>query len=430
VISFVDVKEALDSEELTFAEKILTMKQVEPKSIKRAGEIAIVSVDLAAGQDGTTPLAIKVFEEMGGGRVWDPSKILFVIDHTYPSSSVEVSNLHKLMRGFARKQGIRVIEWGIIHQVILEEYAVPGMLIVGADSHTTTHGAVGAFATGIGSTELAAVMLEGKIWLKVPSTIRVRLEGSLSKGVYAKDIALYVIGEVGADGANYKAIEWTGEALSRLSIESRATLCNMSMEAGAKNAIVEYDAVTEKYLRELGRSPMAIVRSGRKAEVEDELRAECSKLEPMVAIPSRVDNVRPVREVEGTPIDQAFIGSCTNGRLEDLIEAARILRGRKVKEGVRLIVTPASRKVYMDSLKLGILETLLEAGAVVTNPTCGACVGTHLGVLGEGEVAVSSTNRNFIGRMGHPSSKVYLASPATVAASAVRGAITDPREFL
>jgi len=430
VISFVDVKEALDSEELTFAEKILTMKQVEPKSIKRAGEIAIVSVDLAAGQDGTTPLAIKVFEEMGGGRVWDPSKILFVIDHTYPSSSVEVSNLHKLMRGFARKQGIRVIEWGIIHQVILEEYAVPGMLIVGADSHTTTHGAVGAFATGIGSTELAAVMLGGKIWLKVPSTIRVRLEGSLSKGVYAKDIALYVIGEVGADGANYKAIEWTGEALSRLSIESRATLCNMSMEAGAKNAIVEYDAVTEKYLRELGRSPMAIVRSGRKAEVEDELRAECSKLEPMVAIPSRVDNVRPVREVEGTPIDQAFIGSCTNGRLEDLIEAARILRGRKVKEGVRLIVTPASRKVYMDSLKLGILETLLEAGAVVTNPTCGACVGTHLGVLGEGEVAVSSTNRNFIGRMGHPSSKVYLASPATVAASAVRGAITDPREFL
>jgi len=426
----VDVKEALDSEELTFAEKILTMKQVEPKSIKRAGEIAIVSVDLAAGQDGTTPLAIKVFEEMGGERVWDPSKILFVIDHTYPSSSVEVSNLHKLMRGFARKQGIRVIEWGIIHQVILEEYAVPGMLIVGADSHTTTHGAVGAFATGIGSTELAAVMLEGKIWLKVPSTIRVRLEGSLSKGVYAKDIALYVIGEVGADGANYKAIEWTGEALSRLSIESRATLCNMSMEAGAKNAIVEYDAVTEKYLRELGRSPMAIVRSGRKAEVEDELRAECSKLEPMVAIPSRVDNVRPVREVEGTPIDQAFIGSCTNGRLEDLIEAARILRGRKVKEGVRLIVTPASRKVYMDSLKLGILETLLEAGAVVTNPTCGACVGTHLGVLGEGEVAVSSTNRNFIGRMGHPSSKVYLASPATVAASAVRGAITDPREFL
>lgn len=430
MISFLNVKEVLDSEELTFAEKILTMKQVEPKSIKRAGEIAVVSVDFAAGQDGTTPLAIKVFEEMGGERVWDPSKILFVIDHTYPSSSVEISNLHKLMRTFARKQGIRVVEGDIIHQVILEEYAVPGMLIVGADSHTTTHGAVGAFATGIGSTELAAVMLEGKIWLKVPSTIRVCLEGSLSKGVYAKDIALSVIGEIGADGANYKAIEWTGEALSRLSIESRATLCNMSMEAGAKDAVVEYDAVTEKYLRELGRSPMAIVRSGRKAEVEDELHVECSKLEPMVAIPSRVDNVRPVREVDGTPIDQAFIGSCTNGRLEDLIEAARILRGRKVKEGVRLIVTPASRRVYMDALKLGILETLLEAGAVVTNPTCGACVGTHLGVLGEGEVAVSSTNRNFVGRMGHPSSKVYLASPATVAASAVRGAITDPREFL
>ena len=425
-----NVKEVLDSEEFTFAEKILTMKQVEPKDVKRAGEIAIVSVDLAAGQDGTTPLAIRVFEEMGGGKVWDPSKILFVIDHTYPSSSAEISSLHKLMRSFAYKQGIRVVEGSIIHQVILEEYAVPGMLIVGADSHTTTHGAVGAFATGIGSTELAAVMLEGRIWLKVPSTIRVRLEGPLPKGVYAKDVALHVIGEIGAEGANYKSIEWTGETTSKLSVASRATLCNMSMEAGAKNAVVEYDAVTEEYLKEVGRNPMAIIRSGRKAEVEDELCVECSKLEPMVAAPSRVDNVKPVGEVEGTPIDQAFVGSCTNGRLEDLIEVAKILRGRRVKEGVRLIVTPASRKVYMDALRLGVLEVLFEAGAVVTNPTCGACVGTHLGVLGEGEVAISSSNRNFVGRMGHPSSKVYLASPATVAASAIKGAIADPREFL
>ena len=425
-----NMEEILNSEELTFAEKILTIKQVELKSVKRAGEIAIVSVDLAAGQDGTTPLAIKVFEEMGGEGVWDPSKILFVIDHTYPSSSSEISNLHKLMRSFAYKQGIRIVEGSIIHQVILEEYAVPGMLIVGADSHTTTHGAVGAFATGIGSTELAAVMLEGKIWLKVPSTIRVRLEEFLPKGVYAKDVALHVIGKIGAEGANYKSIEWTGKALSKLSIASRATLCNMSMEAGAKNAVVEYDAVTEEYLRELGRSPMIVVRSGRRAEVEDELRVECSKLEPMVAAPSRVDNVKPVREVEGTPIDQAFIGSCTNGRLEDLIEAAKILRGKKVKEGVRLIVTPASRRVYRDALRLGVLETLFEAGAIITNPTCGACVGTHLGVLGEGEVAISSSNRNFVGRMGHPSSKVYLASPATVAASAIRGVITDPRDFL
>jgi 3-isopropylmalate/(R)-2-methylmalate dehydratase large subunit len=430
VIYFMDVKKVLESEELTFAEKILAIKQVNPEGVKKAGEIAIVSVDLAAGQDGTTPLAIKVFEEMGGERVWDPSKILFVIDHTYPSSSAEISNLHKLMRVFARKQGIRVVEGGIIHQVILEEYAAPGMLIVGADSHTTTHGAVGAFATGIGSTELAAVMLEGRIWLKVPSTMRVRLEGSLPKGVYAKDIALHVIGGIGVEGANYKSIEWTGETLSKLSVASRATLCNMSMEAEAKNAVVEYDAVTEEYLKELGRHPMAIVRSGRKAEVEDELRVECSRLEPMVAAPSSVNNVKSVREVEGTPIDQAFIGSCANGRLEDLIEAAKILQGRNVKKGIRLIVTPASRKVYLDALRLGILEALLEAGAVVTNPTCGACVGTHLGVLGEGEIAISSSNRNFVGRMGHPSSKVYLASPATVAASAIRGAITDPRDFL
>ncbi|MEM0083312.1 MAG: 3-isopropylmalate dehydratase large subunit, partial [Candidatus Nezhaarchaeales archaeon] len=400
------------------------------KSIKRTGEIAIVKVDLAAGQDGTSPLAIKVFEEMGGEKVWDPSKVLLVLDHTYPSSSAEISNLHKIMRLFSRKHNVRLVEGSIIHQVILEEYATPGMLIVGADSHTTTHGAVGAFATGIGSTELAAVMLEGRIWLKVPSTIRVYLDGYLTKGVYSKDVALYFIGQVGADGANYKSIEWRGEVVSRLSISSRATLCNMSVEAGAKNALVEYDAVTESYLREVGRSPMLIVKSGRKAEVEDEIHIDCSRLDPQVAVPNRVDNVKSVREVEGTPIDQAFIGSCTNGRLEDLIEAARVLRGKRVKDGVRLIVTPASRRVYSEALKLGVLEMLLEAGAIITNPTCGACVGTHLGVLGEDEVAISSSNRNFVGRMGHPKSKVYLASPATVAASAIKGVITDPREFL
>mgnify|MGYP000067653189 FL=1 len=250
------------------------------------------------------------------------------------------------------------------------------------------------------------------------------------KGVYAKDIALSFIGQVGADGANYKSVEWKGEVISKLSIASRATLCNMSMEAGAKNAVVEYDAITESYLKEVNRDPIIIVKSGRKAEIEDEIHIECFKLEPMVAAPSRVDNVKTVTEVEGTPIDQAFIGSCTNGRLEDLIEAAKILRGRKVKEHVRLIITPASRKVYYDALKLGVLEILFEAGAVITNPTCGACVGTHLGILGEGEVAIASSNRNFVGRMGHPTSKVYLASPATVAASAIRGVITDPRDFL
>ncbi|MEM4577185.1 MAG: aconitase/3-isopropylmalate dehydratase large subunit family protein, partial [Candidatus Nezhaarchaeales archaeon] len=294
---------------------------------------------------------------------------------------------------------------------------------------TTTHGALGAFATGIGSTELAAVWLEGSIWLKVPETLRVRLDGSLPKGVYAKDIALAFIGQVGADGANYKSVEWRGDAISKLSVASRATLCNMSMEAGAKNAVVEYDSVAKSYLEEVGRSPFVVVESGKKAEVE-EISVDCFKLEPVVAAPSRVDNVKAVREVEGTPIDQAFIGSCTNGRLEDLVEAAKVLRGRKVKDGVRLIVTPASRRVYYDALRLGVLEALFKAGAVITNPTCGACVGTHLGILGEGEVAISSSNRNFIGRMGHPKSQVYLASPATVAASAVRGAISDPRDLL
>ncbi|RLF13129.1 MAG: 3-isopropylmalate dehydratase large subunit [Thermoprotei archaeon] len=424
------VKDIVEDEELTFAEKMLSIKQVEGGGAKRAGEIVVVSVDLAAGQDGTSPLAIKVFREMGGDKVWDPSKVLLVIDHTYPSSSPQISNLHSLMRGFCREQGVRLVEGSIIHQVILEDYASPGMLIVGADSHTTTHGAVGAFATGIGSTELAAVWLEGNIWLKVPSTIRVNLSGNLPKGVYAKDIALYFVGHVGADGANYMSVEWRGETIKELSIASRATLCNMSMEAGAKNAVVEYDQVTEEYLRSVGRGPLMIVRSGFKASVEREIEVDCSKLEPMVAAPSRVDNVKPVTELEGTPIDQAFIGSCTNGRLEDLEVAAKILRGRKVKEGVRLIVTPASRRVYLEALRSGILETLIEAGATVTNPTCGACVGTHLGILGEGEVAISSSNRNFVGRMGHPSSKVYLASPATVAASAIKGVISDPRCFL
>ncbi|MHC1636555.1 MAG: 3-isopropylmalate dehydratase large subunit [Candidatus Nezhaarchaeales archaeon] len=425
-----DLAEIIRDESLTFAEKMLTIKQIERKEVKRSGDIAIVSVDLAAGQDGTSPLAIKVFREMGGTKVWDSNKVLLVIDHTYPSASSQISDLHKLMRTFAQEQGVKLVEGSIIHQVILEDHAAPGMLIVGADSHTTTHGALGAFATGIGSTELAAVWLEGKIWLKVPSTIRVYVDGDLPKGVYAKDIALSFIGQVGADGANYKSVEWKGEVISKLSIASRATLCNMSMEAGAKNAVVEYDAITESYLKEVNRDPIIIVKSGRKAEIEDEIHIECSKLEPMVAAPSRVDNVKTVTEVEGTPIDQAFIGSCTNGRLEDLIEAAKILRGRKVKEHVRLIITPASRKVYYDALKLGVLEILFEAGAVITNPTCGACVGTHLGILGEGEVAIASSNRNFVGRMGHPTSKVYLASPATVAASAIRGVITDPRDFL
>ncbi|MCS7140121.1 MAG: 3-isopropylmalate dehydratase large subunit [Candidatus Nezhaarchaeota archaeon] len=425
-----ELSRILNDEGLTFAEKIITIKQVEQEGVKRAGEIAIVSVDLAAGQDGTSPLAIKAFKEMGGIRVWNPNKVLLVIDHTYPSSSAQISNLHKLMRNFAREQRLRLVEGSIIHQVILEEYAVPGMLILGADSHTTTHGALGAFATGIGSTELAAVWLEGRIWLKTPSTIRVYVEGDLPKGVYAKDISLSFISQVGADGANYKSVEWRGETISKLSIASRATLCNMSMEAGAKNAVVEYDTVTENYLKEAGREPMMIVRSGRDAEIDDEIHIDCPKLEPLVAAPNRVDNVKSVVEVEGTPIDQAFIGSCTNGRLEDLIEVASILRGRKVKEGVRLIITPASRRVYREALKLGILELLFESGAIITNPTCGACVGSHLGILGEGEVAIASSNRNFIGRMGDPKSKVYLASPATVAASAVKGYITDPRVFL
>ncbi|MCP8304948.1 MAG: 3-isopropylmalate dehydratase large subunit [archaeon] len=416
---------------LTFAEKILSIKRCdESGKVASTDDMIVAQVDLAMAHDGTAPLAIKVLGELGIEKVWDSNKVILHIDHTYPASSEQIADFHSIMRKFAMEQGCHIQEGNICHQYMLEHFVVPGMLIIGADSHTTTQGSLGAFATGVGSTEIAAVFASGRIWLKVPKSIKIIFNGKLPRGVFAKDLILYIAGKISCEGANYKAIEFTGSTVKDFTISSRATLCNMSTEVGAKAGIVEMDKVTEEYLMQMGRKPMLGVHSGKEAVYAKIVEEDVEKMEPYVALPYNVDNVKAVRDVEGQPIDQAFLGSCTNARFEDLKIAAEILKGRKVKEGVRLIVTPASKLVYKAALESGVIETLLQAGASITSPTCGACVGTHCGVLGCGEVCISCSNRNFIGRMGSPESKVYLASPATVAASAIKGAITDPRDYL
>jgi 3-isopropylmalate/(R)-2-methylmalate dehydratase large subunit len=420
----------LDDKGLSFAEKILSLKNVDKKRIAYAKDIVIVNVDLTMATDGTAPLAIKVFKDMGAKKVWDPSKTLLFLDHTYPPSSDQIANLHRLMRKFAKEQGIKIYEANICHQLILEDYSTSGMLFIGADSHSTTIGCVGAFGTGIGSTDLAAIWIDGKTWLRIPESIKIVVEGKLGKGVFAKDVALKVCKELTSEGANYMSIEYKGSTISSLSIASRATLCNMGIEVGAKATVVEPDEITLSYLKSMKREPIQIVKAGDEANYKKELFISAEELEPLVALPHSPQNVKAVREIGRVEIDQAFLGSCTNGRLEDLEIAADMLKGRKIKEGVRMIVTPASMKVYLDALRKGLIEIFLKAGAVVTNPTCGACVGTHCGILGSGEVAISSSNRNFVGRMGARDSKVYLASPATVAASAINGYITDPRDLL
>ncbi len=420
----------LKNETLTFAEKAISLKALDGKKVQRTGDIAVVKIDLAMAQDSTGPLAIRVLEEMGINKLWNPKRVLLVIDHTYPAADEKVANLHALMRNFAFKHGCVLVEGSISHQQILEEYAKPGLMILGADSHTCQAGCVGAFATGVGSTEIAAIWATGQIWLRVPDSVRINLVGKLKKGVFARDIIQHFIGMVGEDGGNYRALEWKGGAVKDLSIASRACISNSSMECGAKIAVFEPDALTRQYLRTVERRPNYEIHAGKNAEYTDEFEIELNKLEPVVATPGNVDNVKAIEEVEGTPIDQAFVGSSTNGRLEDLQMTAKILKGRRVNPRTRCIVTPASLRIYEEAIRSGLVDVFLEAGAVFTNATCGACVGTHLGVLGENEVCISSSTRNFIGRMGSTSAKIYLASPATVAASAIRGKITDPRRYL
>jgi len=418
---------------MNISEKILAAAS--GRDYVKPGDIVETKVDMAMINEITGPLAIQMFKRIGLSKVWDNQRIVLVLDHQVPADSVKSAELHKIMRTFAREQNIAYLydvgDGGICHQVMVERGHVrPGELIVGADSHTCTYGALGAFATGIGSTEMAAVFATGKIWLKVPSAIKINVTGKFRKFVTPKDLILNIIGKIGADGAIYKAIEFTGPTISEMSISGRLTLCNMTVEMGAKTGIIEPDEKTIQYVRARTNKPFNIFRSDLDAEYERTLEFNVDNLEPMVACPHSVDNVKPVKDVEGIEIDQAFLGSCTNGRLEDLELAAKILRGKRVKKGVRMLVTPASSEVYLQALKMGLLEVFIKAGAYVCNPTCGACFGGHMGLLAAGEVCISSSNRNFVGRMGSPEAKIYLASPATVAASAIEGKITDPRRFV
>jgi 3-isopropylmalate/(R)-2-methylmalate dehydratase large subunit len=398
-----------------------------------SGNIVVCGVDFAFAQDGTAPLAIKAFERMGQRKVFNAKKVAFFIDHNAPSPNSDVSSLHRFMRDFAGKHRIRLYDVGegICHQLVVEEgWVGAGDLVVGADSHTSTYGTLNSFATGVGSTDLAAVMASGKLWFRVPDTIKISFKGKLSPGVYAKDLALYLTGKLGARGALYKSVELAGEVVKGLSIEARFTLSNMITEVGAKTGIMQGDEKTKKWLAERSKRKMRFVEPDEDARYDKVLEFDVSDLVPQVARPHSVDNVVPVPEIEGTSIGEAFLGTCTNGRLEDLRIAAKILKDKKVHPEVRFMVVPASRTIYLDSMKEGILEIFVEAGAVLLPAGCGCCVGTHQGVPSRRENVISSANRNFKGRMGNPEAFIYLASPATVAASAIRGKITDPRRYL
>lgn len=413
---------------LTMAEKVLS-KNV-GKTV-RAGDLIVVDVDFIMAHDGTAPLAIEALKKIRDG-VFDSSKILLVIDHTGPSPSDRVSNIHAMMREFACKTGchFRDVGYGVCHQILIEEFVEPGMVIIGADSHTCMHGALGAFSTGMGSTDVAVGMAYGKTWLKVPQTIKIEISGKLEWPKTSKDVILYLVGKLGADGANYMALEFTGECVREMSAESRFTMTNMAVEVGGNVGFCPVDEKTQRFLLEEREKSFPKLEPDSNAEYADELAVHADEVGFMISTPHSVDSVKFIEEVEGLEVDQVFIGTCTNGRFEDLLAAAKILKGKKVDKHVRLIVQPASRKVYYKALKAGIIETFLEAGAVLNPPGCGPCVGRHLGLLGDGEVCLSTQNRNFKGRMGSPKSEVYLASPTIAAASAITGKITTPTEVL
>jgi len=398
-----------------------------------ANEIVVAQVDFVMGQDGTSPLAIRAFEDMGGTAVFNQEKVAFVIDHSSPSPIEGVSRLHKLMREFSREKGFRIydIGEGVCHQLIPESGKVgPGSLVIGADSHTCTYGALNAFSTGVGSTDLAGGLISGRMWFKVPETFKFVCNGTLPKGVYSKDLILYLIGDVTADGATYMSAEYTGEAVAALTMEGRFTMANMAIEMGAKAGLMEADEKTFRWLERYTDKKFTSASADKDAVYARVKEYDVSSLAPQIARPHRVDNVCPVDEVVGTPVQQAVIGTCTNGRLEDLRIAADIIRGKKINRDVRLIVAPSSKTVYLDAMREGIIQDLVEAGAAVVTPGCGPCVGTHNGVPSDGENVISTANRNFKGRMGNSNAFIYLASPATVAASALTGMISDPREFV
>jgi len=414
----------------TLAEKILSQKS---GLDAHAGDIVIAKVGLVFVQDGTGPLAVRQFESSGFKRVANPERTAFFLDHASPSPARELSNDHILLRSFAEKTGSLFFEIGdgVCHQIVAESLANPAEVIVGADSHTVTAGGLGAFATGMGSTDISMAMALGETWLRVPESFKVVVEGRMENGVSAKDLILHLITLIGADGATYKSLEFNGETIDSMDMPSRLTIANMAVEAGAKVGLFPSDEITREYLIAQGRgerySPLM---ADEDAVYERTIGIDAAALEPLVSRPHTVDTAVPAKKLKGTKVQQVFIGTCTNGRLEDLATVSKILKGRKRHTNTRLIITPASKSVLRNAIEAGYIQTLLEAEAVIMPPGCAACVGIHQGVLGDEELCLSTANRNFHGRMGNPNSFIYLASPATAAATAITGEITEPREFL
>lgn len=417
---------------MTIAEKILAAKS--GKDSVTPGEIVEAYPDLVMSHTATWRSA-SVMQRIGATKLYDPDRLAIVLDHISPAKTEKYAADQQISRNFARNNGVTKfydIDAGIAHLVLMEAgHVLPGDLIVGTDSHCTIYGSLGALGTGIGYTEVASVWITGKLWLKVPESIRIMLDGHFAAGVYSKDLMLYLIGKLGADGCSYKSVEFYGGAVPGLSVSERMTMTNLAMEMGVKCAFFPPDQKTAEYLKDKLEDPTRYrpVHADPDAVYEQEIPVDISQLEPMVACPHEVENTKPIGEVAGTHIDQAFLGSCANAKYEDLVVAAGILKGRRIHPGVRMIITPGSKKIMLEAMNSGVLQTLMESGALVTNPGCGACAGDG-GMLADGEVCLSTANRNFLGRMGSNQSQIYLSSPATLAASAIKGVIADPREFV
>jgi 3-isopropylmalate/(R)-2-methylmalate dehydratase large subunit len=414
----------------TIAEKILSEKS---GMEARAGHLVVADIDVIMAHDSLGPMAIEALAEMGEIVIPHPERICFMTDHLVPTPARNYAQMQKQMRDFAREWGIRQhgAGEGICHQLLAEKEVRPGQIAIGTDSHTCMAGALNAFATGVGSTDVAAAMATGQLWFKVPETIKILLQDTLSPGVFAKDVILFLIGKLTEDGANYQAVEMAGETISSLSMGSRFTLCNMGIEMGAKAAILEADEATRQWLlRNKVQGPIKPVKPDAGAVYSRTLEFRVGQLEPQIAKPHKVDNVVPLQEVAGTPIQEVVIGTCTNGRLEDLEIAAAILKGRRIAAEMRMIVIPASRSVLLEAMEKGVMRTLVEAGAMVIPPGCGPCVGVHGGIPADGENVLSTANRNFKGRMGNPNANIFLGSPAAAAAAALEGKIEDPRKYL
>ena len=417
---------------MNITEKILSQRaghEVTP------GEIIEIPVDLAMSHDGTSPPAIKTFEKIAE-KVWDPEKIALIFDHNVPANTIGSAEFQEVCRDFIKKQNITknyIHGEGICHQVVPEMGLVePNMVIVGADSHTCTYGAFGAFSTGMGATDLAMIWATCKTWFMVPEAIKMEIEGELNPSIAPKDIILNIIGDIGIAGATYKTAEFCGETIEKMGVEGRATMCNMAIEMGAKNGIMEPNREVIDYVcQRTGKkeSELSIVKSDEDAIYSKEMHFDITDMEPQIACPNDVDNVKGISQVEGTFVNQCLIGSCTNGRLSDLKDAAELLEGNKIHNDTRLLIFPASREIYKQSIELGYIDTFIDAGAIICNPGCGPCLGAHMGVLSEGEACISTTNRNFKGRMGDTKSSVYLSNSKVVAASAIKGVITDPKDL-